>query len=73
MAARPLRIFPEQERTPASPPATNRITLRELMPLVAAAQRMNLLWLNDFIDDEVVVTSDLYEVLKTFQGFRPSA
>ena len=73
MAARPLRIYPTREPAIASPPATSRITLRELLPLVAVAQRMNLLWLNDFIDDEVVVTADLYDVLKAFSGCRPSA
>ncbi len=73
MAARPLRIYPARETVVASPPATTRITLRELLPLVAAAQRMNLLWLKDFIDDEVVVTADLYDVLRAFKGCRPSA
>jgi hypothetical protein len=73
MAARPLRIYSSLEPALASAPATNRITLRELLPLVAVAQRMNLMWLNDFIDDEVVVTADLYDVLKAFQGCRPSA
>jgi hypothetical protein len=73
MAARPLRIFQNNEPTPVSPPVTNRMTLRELLPLIAVAQRMNLMWLNDFLDDEVVVTADLYDVLKAFQGCRPSA
>ncbi len=73
MAARPLRIYQARDTVVASPPATSRITLRELLPLVAAAQRMNLLWLKDFIDDEVVVTADLYDVLKAFKGCRPSA
>ena len=73
MAARPLRIYPSAEPAPVSAPATRNITLRELLPLVAVAQRMNLLWLNDFIDDEVIVTTDLYDVLKAFHGCRPSA
>lgn len=73
MAARPLRIYPSREPDPESPPATHRITLRELLPLLAVAQRMNLMWLKDFIDDEVVITSDLHDLLQAFQGCRPSA
>ena len=37
------------------------------------AQRHNYLWLQDFLDDEVRVTADLYEVLRTFRSYRPSA
>jgi len=75
MDRRHLRIFPSREPDPAadSPPAANRITLRELLPLVAMAQRMNLIWLRDFLDDEVMVTNDLYEVLNAFKSCRPSA
>jgi hypothetical protein len=29
--------------------------------------------LHDFLDDEVVITADLYEVLRTFRCTRPSA
>ena len=38
------------------------------------AKKHNYLWLQDFIDDEVTVTSDLYEVIRAF-GYqrRPSA
>jgi len=40
---------------------------------VALAQRQNYLWLQDFLDDEVRVTADLYDVLRTFRTYRPSA
>jgi hypothetical protein len=75
MDRRQLRIFPAREPEPPadSPPASNRITLRELLPLVAMAQRLNLIWLRDFLDDEVMVTNDLYEVLNAFKSCRPSA
>jgi hypothetical protein len=29
--------------------------------------------LHDFLDDEVTITSDLYEVLQAFRIYRPSA
>ncbi len=74
MARRQLRVYPRAERdVPPVAEATVHISLRELLPLVALAQRMNFVWLHDFLDDEVCVTSDLYEVLQAFRAVRPSA
>ena len=59
-----LRVYPAppgEEEPIAS--ANVHIRLGDLLPLVAVAQRRNYLWLRDFLDDEVMVTSDLYEVL----------
>lgn len=50
-----------------------RVNLGDLLPLVALAHRHNYLWLQDFLEDEVVITSDLYEVLRAFRCSRPSA
>jgi hypothetical protein len=50
-----------------------RVSLGELLPLVALAHRHNYVWLQDFLDDEVAITSDLYEILRSFRCFRPSA
>jgi hypothetical protein len=69
-----LRVFSDAE--PASPAyqAPNvRITLGELLPLLAIAQRRNYHWLNDFLDDEVKITADLYDILRAFRASRPSA
>ncbi|MGE3803636.1 MAG: hypothetical protein AB7K24_03070 [Gemmataceae bacterium] len=69
-----LRVFPRpdnEEQEVASPSV--RVSLGELLPLVAMAQRQNNLWLQDFLDDEVMVTEDLYEVLRAFRSYRPSA
>jgi hypothetical protein len=74
MAAK-LRVYPASPES-ACPPGQEpsvRISLRDLLPLVAAAQRRNHLWLHDFLDDEVGVTPDLYEVLRAFRTYRPSA
>ena len=49
------------------------VRLGDLLPLVALAHRNNYLWLKDFLDDEVAITSDLYEVLQNFKCYRPSA
>jgi hypothetical protein len=74
MARRLLRVFPAVEpESPPQPEAGVRIRLGDLLPLVAMAQRMHFVWLQDFLDDEVRVTNDLYEVLQAFRTCRPSA
>jgi hypothetical protein len=73
MAAQ-LRVYTASE--PASVENQDpsvRISLRDLLPLIAVAQRRNYLWLHDFLDDEVCVTPDLYEVLRAFRSYRPPA
>jgi hypothetical protein len=70
-----LRVYPVSEDIPEldSPPATVHMRLGDLLPLVALAHRHNYLWLKDFLDDEVAITADLYEILRAFQCYRPSA
>ena len=69
-----LRVYPFSEAAEAEAQEPSvRISLRELLPLIAVAHRRNYLWLHDFLDDEVCVTSDLYEVLRAFRSYRPSA
>jgi hypothetical protein len=70
-----LRVYPSPVETeePESQEATIPVTLGDLLPLVALAQRKNYLWLKDFLDDEVTITADLYEVLRAFRCNRPSA
>jgi len=46
----------------------------EILPLLADAVNSRRTWLSDFEDDEITVSSDLYEVLLAYQYFnRPSA
>jgi len=70
-----LRIFsePRGQNDPEPQPPGVVISLRDLLPLLTLAHRNNFLWLQDFLDDEVVVTGDLYDVLRAFQAMRPSA
>jgi hypothetical protein len=70
-----LRVYPltEQKKAADLQPATVRVSLGDLLPLVALAHRHNYLWLQDFLDDEVSITADLYEVLRAFRCQRPSA
>ena len=68
-----LRVYPLSKEAAEVQPATVRVSLGDLLPLVALAHRQNYLWLKDFLEDEVVITSDLYEVLRAFCCHRPSA
>lgn len=69
-----LRVYSIDDQDEAERPEPSvRVTLGDLLPLVALAHRKNYLWLQDFLDDEVSITDDLYEVLRTFRCYRPSA
>jgi hypothetical protein len=72
-----LRLFaaPEDDldgRGPAMPAPTVRIRLRDLLPLVAMAQKNHFIWLKDFLDDEVGISDDLHDVLMAFRSTRPA-
>jgi hypothetical protein len=74
MAAQ-LRVYPTSRETAAQADEQGpsvRVSLGELLPLVALAHRKNYVWLKDFLDDEIAVTTDLYEVLRAFQYQRPA-
>jgi hypothetical protein len=78
MAAR-LRLYapPKESRDEnwAEEPPTPEVLVRlgDLLPLLALAQRMNFTWLKDFLDDEVMVSQDLHEVMQVFRGSRPTS
>jgi hypothetical protein len=74
MAAQ-LRVYPLPGEADEfdSPTPTVRVRLGDLLPLVALAHRQNYVWLQDFLDDEVTITDDLFEVLRAFRCSRPSA
>jgi hypothetical protein len=74
MATARLRLFPhpEEEQEDASTPSIP-IRLCDLYPLLAQAYRDNYVWLRDFEDDRLMVSNDLYEVIRAFSNCRPSA
>ena len=69
-----LRVDPRtREAAPSADQEPNvRVSLGELLPLIALAHRKNYVWLHDFLDDEVAISPDLYEVLRAFRGNRPA-
>ncbi|MBP88654.1 MAG: hypothetical protein CMJ64_18390 [Planctomycetaceae bacterium] len=81
MAQPRLRIYygPSEEQTAtvhASEERVNTVTvpLGDIFPLLADALQNESSWLRDFEDDEITISSDLYEVVLAYQHFRrPSA
>ncbi len=74
MATARLRVFPhpEEDQEDLMNPSIS-IRLSELYPLLAQAHRDNYVWLRDFEDDELLISNDLYEVVRAFADCRPSA
>ena len=74
-----LRVYygPEESSTgPAILPLKDSVTLPlgEILPLLMDAARSRRAWVDDFADDDVTISTDLYEVLLAYQHFRrPSA
>jgi hypothetical protein len=74
-----LRVYhgPETLRAPHTEPAdanTVRVPFGEIYPLLADAVNNRRTWLRDFENDELVIPTDLYEVLLAYQfSRRPSA
>ncbi len=81
MSAHHLKLYrgPNEAPTETSTPnaedhATITVSLQEVLPLLADAFNSQRTWLSDFEDDELTVSSDLYEVLLAYQHFcRPSS
>ena len=71
-----LRVFPTPPDVAfdqMQEPSIN-IRLRDLLPILALAKKNNYLWLQDFLEDEITVTPDLYDILRSFRQYRrPSA
>ena len=79
--AHALRIYrgPAEKPAPArtaggTPQPTITMSLGEVLPLLADAVASQRTWLEDFEDDQITVSADLYEVLLAYQYYRrPSA
>lgn len=80
MAIRQLRVYtgPELEsgslKLMAGPPAASassvRVSLGEVLPLLADAVSSSRTWLSDFADDEIEISADLHDVLQAYRHFR---
>lgn len=76
MAMRRLRVYTEPEIETAAcatlpePRSGVRVSLGEVLPLLADAVASDRTWLRDFADEDVTVSSDLYDVLQAYRHFR---
>lgn len=78
MAIRKLKVYtgPESEtqgisllRGEADPDCV-KVPLGDILPLLADAVASHRTWLTDFEQDEVTISSDLYDVLQAYRHFR---
>jgi hypothetical protein len=69
-----LRLFTGEDLD-SSTDVSAQVNMRfgEVTRALVEAVRWDRTWLRDFEDDEVRVSSDLYEVLSSFTRLRPSA
>ena len=78
MGLRKLRVYngPEVEQSGLSllsePLDSNtvKVSLGEILPMLADAVASDRTWLTDFEDDEVTISSDLHDVLQAYRHFR---
>ncbi len=78
MSSIPLRIYhgpqSDSNSTAVSTEEETRravtLPLGEVLPLLADAVQSQRTWLQDFDDDQVTISMDLYEVLLAYQFYR---
>jgi hypothetical protein len=70
-----LRLFTGEDLDVDSPSSNEQVSVRfgEIRRALTDALRWDRTWLRDFEDDQVSVSSDLYEVISSFSRLRPSA
>jgi hypothetical protein len=79
MKSTSLRVYygPQDEfeaLTPDQARPTVTLPLTDVLPLLADAVASERTWLQDFADDQVTISTDLYEVILAYQHYRrPSA
>ena len=74
MARCRLRVYYGPETTATAEPEVSENTVRarvgEIFPLLADAVRNERTWLRDFANDEITISTDLYEVIPAYQHCR---
>jgi hypothetical protein len=69
MSAPRLRCVTEENFEPirqASQPCTISVRIRDVVPLLINAALTNRVWLDDFVDEPLEISEDLYEVLLAY-------
>jgi hypothetical protein len=82
MSPNHLRVYYGPQEEPATLSVTENqaaresvtVPLMDVLPLLSDAVQSERTWLRDFANDEVTISTDLYEVLLAYQHYRrPSA
>ncbi|MEX2091281.1 MAG: hypothetical protein WD971_01325 [Pirellulales bacterium] len=64
----------EDRSAHSADPSQVTVSVGEVLPLLADALASRRTWLRDFEQDDITISSDLYEVLLAYRHFRrPSA
>ncbi len=76
MAANHLRLVSDQDYLDSSAKRESprvAVSMQQVLPLLVDAVRSNRNWLNDFSDETVEISSDLYQVLLAYKEMRRAA
>lgn len=81
MSTARLRVYHGPDASDTADSAEKQLTsadtvtlpAEEIVPLLADAYASRRTWLRDFADDEVTISSDLYEVLVAYRFFNRPA
>jgi hypothetical protein len=79
MARSQLRVYygPETNAPTTAGSKVNHSTatlqLSDVLPMLVDAARHQRAWLADFMEDEITISTDLYEVILAYQHYRRPA
>jgi hypothetical protein len=74
MESNHLKVYHGPQEMDRTTTGSISVPLGQIFPLLAEAVQSNRTWLQDFSDDDVTISTDLYEVILAYQHFRrPSA
>ena len=68
-----LRLFTGEDDTAQDVVENVTVKLGDISRALLDAARRNRTWISDFADDEIQVSSDLYEILSAYMRLRPGA
>ncbi len=68
-----LRLFTGDDTTTQATAEQVTVRLGDISRALRDAARWNRTWLDDFADDEVQISPDLYEIISAYMRLRPGA
>ena len=68
-----LRLFTGEDESAEQPTENVTVRLGDISRALMDASRWNRTWVSDFADDEIQVSSDLFEILSAYIRMRPGA